>query len=292
MSEDPLDDERYHSSHKRSEKKEKQMRNIDKEHAMHEKSELERLQAELKGPDWLRTLGVSGITESEKKQFEPKREEFIKRVQGLLDKFGKWKEQERDLKARRERELARRREAEEDEEDEDEEEEEEGEEEADAEEGIEQSDVDSTHRPDTHNEGKSSISRKRKRGAKYKNLAHNEDDSVDASAIQLHREAGAAAQSSGRLRKPEKKSRLVTPSPIAQSPPPVPNRPFTSFFSKPHLRDAAMGKVRRGRKVLAFGEPVPDVGEQDFTLPDGFASEKIVKANSRKRRRMNREAKQ
>lgn len=119
---DPLPDAVFLKVHKRSERKEKQLRNIEKEHALHEKSDLERVLAELKGPDWLRTMGVSGITETEKKVFEPHRDQYIQRVRALLNKFTAWKEQEKELKLRREEALAAKEDAEEEDADEEEQE--------------------------------------------------------------------------------------------------------------------------------------------------------------------------
>lgn len=107
IKEDPLPDDHYKSAHKRAERKEKQSRNTDRERAMHEKSELERILGDLKGPDWLRTLGISGITETQKRQLEPKRDHFIQRVKGLLERFATWKDKEKRLKQRRDRRLAR-----------------------------------------------------------------------------------------------------------------------------------------------------------------------------------------
>lgn len=95
---DPLDDSLYVKSHQRAERREKQLRNIEKEKGMHEKLQLERLLDGLQGSDWLRVMGISGITASERKEFEPKRDYFIQEVQSLIDKFLAWKEEEKRLK--------------------------------------------------------------------------------------------------------------------------------------------------------------------------------------------------
>ncbi|KAI9869879.1 MAG: hypothetical protein M1823_008919, partial [Watsoniomyces obsoletus] len=71
--EDPLSEEAYSKVHRKAERHEKQMKNGDKERAQHEKYQLERLLDDLRGPDWLKTLGISGIIETEKKRYEPKR---------------------------------------------------------------------------------------------------------------------------------------------------------------------------------------------------------------------------
>ena len=91
---DPLHDDVYLKIHRRLERQEKQLRNIEKERAMHEKSQLERLIDGLKGHDWLRVMGISGITDGEKKAYEPKRDHLIGEVKILLGKFRLWKEEE------------------------------------------------------------------------------------------------------------------------------------------------------------------------------------------------------
>ena len=101
---DPLTDEHFLKSHRRAERKEKQLRNIEKERAMHEKVQLDRLLDGLQGHDWLKVLGMTGITDGEAKKYEPKRDYFIAEVQALVDKFKQWKEQER--KQRLDREAA------------------------------------------------------------------------------------------------------------------------------------------------------------------------------------------
>ena len=101
-SRDPLDDEIYLRVHAREERKEKQLRNIEKERAMHEKVQLDRLLDGLRGHDWLRVMGISGITDSEKKAYEPKRDYIIAEVRALLEKFRLWKEEEKRRKAERE----------------------------------------------------------------------------------------------------------------------------------------------------------------------------------------------
>ncbi|KAK5172326.1 uncharacterized protein LTR77_003964 [Saxophila tyrrhenica] len=105
---DPLSDDHYSKSHKRAERKEKQLRNIEKERAMHEKVQLDRLLAGLQGHDWLKILGITGITDGEAKKFEPKRDFFIAEVKALVDKFRQWKEQEKKQRLDKEAALAAR----------------------------------------------------------------------------------------------------------------------------------------------------------------------------------------
>jgi len=106
--EDPLSDEHYLKSHRRAERKEKQLRNIEKERAMHEKVQLERLLDGLQGHDWLKVLGITGITDGESKKYEPQREYFIAEVQALVNKFKEWKEQEKKMRLEKEAAAAAR----------------------------------------------------------------------------------------------------------------------------------------------------------------------------------------
>ena len=71
---------------------------------MHEKVQLERLLEGLRGHDWLRVMGISGITETEKKLYEPKRDHLIREVKILLEKFRLWKEEEKRRKVEKEEE--------------------------------------------------------------------------------------------------------------------------------------------------------------------------------------------
>ena len=232
LKEDPMTDAIYLKAHRRAERQEKQLRNIEKERAQHEKVQLERLLDGLKGHDWLRVMGISGITDSEKKLYEPKREFFVQEVESLLEKFRVWKEEEK------RRKLEKEQKAEDDDED-----------------GSEASDGE----PPAHSD-------------------------VDAwAARQLHREASSVnGTQTG-------KSRNHRPQPTIAVPLPV-EKPFTSFFSKPYLREAALGKHRRGRKRFAFGHPVPDLLEHDFELPSDLLTKDALKASARSRRRANRES--
>ncbi|KAF2674300.1 hypothetical protein BT63DRAFT_7119 [Microthyrium microscopicum] len=94
---DPLNDEIFFPTHRRAERREKQLRNIEKERAQHEKGQLEILLDSLQGPDWLRVMGITGITDGARKDYEPKRDYFIREVRGLLKKFQVWKEAEKRL---------------------------------------------------------------------------------------------------------------------------------------------------------------------------------------------------
>ncbi|KAH0291167.1 hypothetical protein M436DRAFT_56356 [Aureobasidium namibiae CBS 147.97] len=237
---DPLTDAFYFKSHRRAERKEKQLRNIEKERAMHEKAQLERLLEALQGHDWLRVMGIVSVADADAKKYEPKRKYFIDEVNALLLKFKTWRDEEKRI--RYEKEAAAMAEID------DEEEEEEGESESEA-----------------------------------------SSADLDASAA----------------RQLQLKSRTRTSAPVpepapAPAPPhpapmptiyrePTPDGPFVSFYSKPHLRAAALGNTRHGRTLTAFGVPIPETDEQDFALPEDYVTPEALRDNARKRRRMKRE---
>lgn len=250
---DPLDDSYYIPSHRRAERREKQQRNIEKERAQHEKGQLEALLNSLQGPDWLRVIGVSGVAEGARKEYESKRDVFIREVRILLKKFRVWKEAEKKLALEK---AAREEEEEEEEEDDDEE----------AEENDDASDVEdhdlSTDDPDAwaarqlRIEAKSARSKRKKPEEKIK--------------IKI------------RIRLP--------PRPITPEPPKPFTSFFDKPHLRQVALSKGRHSVRR--TALAFGHPVPEPEIQDFHLPDGFMSKENMLANARKKRRLNREKKE
>ncbi|KAF1840387.1 uncharacterized protein K460DRAFT_296357 [Cucurbitaria berberidis CBS 394.84] len=231
--EDPLADSVFFTQHRRAERKEKQLRNIEKERAMHEKVQLERLLDGLQGPDWLKVMGITGVTDGERKDWEPKRDYFVKEVETLVDKFRIWKEEEKRLRAEKEAALTAREEGEE----------EDGEE-------TEESDTIAVH-------------------------------TRDAPPPRHH------------PKEPEPPKPRRPPRPhgfLLPYTPPQPAVPFQSFYSKPHLRAAALGKHRHGRNASAFGQPIPEFDELDFDLPEEYTDPQYLKDNARQRRRRKRES--
>lgn len=244
----PLNEDVYLKIHSKAERHEKQMKNSDREKAQHEKYQLEKLLDDLRGPDWLKTLGITGITETEKKRYEPKRILFIRETQALIDKFKRWKEEEKRRKLEREQALL-------EETMEEDEEEQEQEHEGDADRSSSLEDEESVDSASTQ--------------------APNSSE-IDALASQQLIEE---AKNANKRKKPVK-------LPVLE--PPIP-KPFVSFFDKRHLRDAAVAGRQRGRTILAFGHPVPDLLEEEFELPDGILTEEAIRASQRHRRRMRRE---
>lgn len=243
--EDPLTDQLYFKAHRRAERGEKQHRNREKESAQHEQSQLERILEELKGQAWLKTMGITSITDSERKSYEPKRTIFIQRVTTLLDKFKAWKEEERRRKAERERSCTV------DEEDVDEDDDSDRSD-SPAELGSIDEGIDVTGRHDAN--------------ARAKRLKQKK--STNQSTIPR----GA-------------RSRHVNLLPI-----PV-EKPFTSFFSKPYQRESALSGHRRGRQRFAFGQQIPELQQQDFSLSADWLTRNVLAANARSRRAAKRDHK-
>jgi hypothetical protein len=246
--EDPLNDDYYLKSHNRAERKEKQLRNIEKERAMHEKVQLDRLLDGLKGHDWLKVLGITGITDGEAKKYEPKRDYFIAEVQALVDKFKEWKEQEKQQRLDKEAaQAAREEEAKDDEEDE-----------------VADSEDESISPPSS--DLNASAARQLQRET--------------ASALKIKLNFSKGKQTASATSTPK--------APLPTYVAPSPEVPITSFYAKRHLRDAALGKSRHGRNVTAFGHPVPDLSEREFELPEDFLTADAIRANAREKRRRKR----
>lgn len=227
---DPLADSVFLVQHRRAERKEKQLRNIEKERAMHEKVQLERLLDGLQGPDWLKVMGITGVTDGERKDWEPKRDFFVKEVEALVDKFRIWKEEEKRLRTEKEAALA-------------------AQEEDDGEEG-------------------------------------EDSEESDMPAVNGRPGQPPAKPKTPVPRRPPRPHGFLLPLI-----PPEPTTPFQSFYSKPHLRAAALGKHRHGRNATAFGLPIPDFEEKEFQVPEEFVDPQFLRDNARQRRRRKRESK-
>ncbi|OTB04433.1 hypothetical protein M426DRAFT_41407, partial [Hypoxylon sp. CI-4A] len=258
---DPLPDSYFEPSHKKAARLEKSIRNTEKGRAQHEKDQIIRLLNELQGHDWLRTMGVSGVTESRKKTFEPARDHFIKGCQAILEKFRIWSQEEKKRKLMKERALV---------------------EEAEENEEVETSEGDSEQvEEELSNEDEEMVD------AEEEDVPDDTSDGdppdysdVDASARQLLDEALARAKYTASN---SKRSRGEPPPKPAE---PIVEKEFTSFFEKRHQRDAALSKNRRrGRITLAWGRPVPDMMEGDFELPEEFRDSETMRAHERQKRR-------
>ena len=231
---DPMNEDIYLKVHRKHERHEKTMKNGDREKSQHEKYQLERLLDELRGPDWLKTLGVSGITDTEKKRYEPKRVLFVRETQKMIEKFIRYKEQEKRMRIEREQELR--------------------EEAAEAEE-------------------------RELEGDSLRSISTQPPNSSEIDAL-------ASQQLLEEVKSASKRKKTVIQEVVIV--PPV-YKPFTSFFEKRHIRDAAVSGRQRGRTILAFGCPVPDLEEQEFSLPDDILTEDAIRVSQRSRRRKRRD---
>lgn len=263
---DPLPDSYYEPIHKKESRNEKITRNAEKGRSQHEKEQVIRLLDGLRGPDWLKTMGVSGITESKKKQFEPARAHFIDKCEVVLDKFRKWAAEEKRLKLEKERAAKESRTSQET---------------ASSKADEDQDDVIDEEAADSSGEEQSADGEDKHNEHVEVSSIHSESD-VDASVKkQLLEEAMARSRMAA-------KSTRRRPVTAHEAAPPTPVE-FKSFFKKPYLRDAALNKSRRrGRTVMAWGEPVPELEEQDFDLPEEYRDAELLKSRARRMRRVQR----
>lgn len=233
------------------------MKNGDRERAQHEKYQLEKLLDDLRGPDWLKTLGITGITDSEKKRYEPKRLLFIRETQALIDKFKRWKEEEKRRKWEKEQALL--------------------EEEMEQQSGDGNGDGDDASGSESESESVGSVDDEESIHT-VSSQAPNSSELDALASQQLIEEANIAI----------KRKKPAVSRPAEPPPPPPPPKPFVSFFEKRHLRDAAVAGRQRGRVILAFGHPVPELFEHDFELPEEVLTDEAIKQSQRSRRRMRR----
>lgn len=249
--EDPLAPSFYDVAHKRAERMEKNIRNTEKGRAQHEKDQVIRLLEGLQGHDWLKIMGVSGFTESKKKDFVTARDHFIKGCQFIVEKFRLWKEEEKRRKDEKDR-LKAEAEAEQEEDEENEE--------------LEDAGAESDGDPPDYS------------------------DVDNAAARQLHEESLARLAGTSSASSSASKRRILT-API-DTPSPVFEKPFVSFFAKPHMREAALAGTRRsGRSAFAFGHPIPQLTDQEFELPEELIDSETLRALARKRRLDKRKSK-
>ncbi|RAL13559.1 acetyltransferase SAS4-like domain-containing protein, partial [Aspergillus homomorphus CBS 101889] len=300
--EDPLDESIFFRAHRRNERQEKQLRNIERDRAQHEKQHFDRLLDELQGPEWLRVMGISSHTEQDKKLYEPKRDYFIREISAVLQKFKIWKEEEKRRKSDKDKP-------------------------ADL---ITPDAKGSTTTTTTTTAGGDGTTAEAQAGdagpaapadggGDAQSHAGDPPDpnDVDAwAARQLLQEARSATTTTTTgpgVKRP--KSTLSAPkrttitayfksksssssSPSSNTPataaPPLPPpldpaKPFTSFFADPHTRKAALSAYRTdARTPFAFGHRIPALQERDFELPPDILTPEAIDSCRRKKRRMKR----
>ncbi|KAK4464170.1 something about silencing, SAS, complex subunit 4-domain-containing protein [Cladorrhinum samala] len=300
---DPLPDSVYELPHKKAERVERSIRNTEKGRAQHEKDQIIRLLDGLQGHDWLRVMGVSGITETRKKQFEPAREHFIKGCQNILDKFRRWTAEEKRRKQEKERaaaEAEKRAEREsatsEDQDDDADSEDSDDEipdsdEEMDGEEDDDDDDEEDEDPPDGDSDVDASIAKQLRVEALAAAAKKKRQQAVAARRGKRKPPPPPTIRGRTVLRRSRSvgtRSESVSLPRLAPPPaPPPPPKEITSFFEKRYQRDAALNPNRRrgGRTVLAWGRPVPEVEEREFELPEGILDEDMLKSRARRRRR-------
>lgn len=286
---DPLNDELYFRVHRRFERQEKQLRNIERDRAQHEKQNVDRLLEELRSHDWLRIMGLTGVHENEKKLYEPKRQILIQELAAILDKFQVWKDEERrrklakdkphptvDTEAETGRPQKRPRPAEDAAEDD----------------GSPVSGADTPSTPDPndvdawaarqlHQEARSAAKPRKSASGHHKARAE-QDDATQSKETQ-----------SANKRQKTQQSPHVAPADFYYEPPP--DKPFTSLFEDRQARDAAFAAAsdpHQGPRpnVLAFGQPIPEVEERDFEPPPELLTEEFIQSSRRQRRRLKRQS--
>lgn len=268
--EDPLPDGLFAPIHKKAERVERSIRNTEKGRAQHEKDQIIRLLEGLQGHDWLRVMGVSGVTETKKKKFEPARMHFIKGCQAILAKFRNWNLEEKRRKLEKEKALAEKAEQE-------------GE--------TDESEDESRESRDDHSKQSEDEEQAEGQDEDEDDVEEDEpsqDDTSETSspAKQLRREARARSK----LAAADSTMPRIANRPMPPIKPPEPPKEFKSFFSKKYERESALNRQRRaGRKVLAWGHPLPEIAEADFVLPEEYRDEETLKARARKKRRDRRE---
>lgn len=294
---DPLNEELYFRAHRKFERQEKQLRNIERDRAQHEKQQLDRLLEELRGQDWLRVMGLTGVHEGEKKLYEPKRQILIQELVALVNKFQVWKDVERRRKMAKDKPLPT----------------------------TEEMESHTRTRPQKRSQAVEEVSEE---GSPLTDTPSTPPDPHDVDALaarQLHQEARSASgpkhpKPVSETRKPTKageesiksvngkdpvkrqKTLLdmnfissANSAPLPPPPPPPPDTPFKSFFQNRSTRDAAVAVIEgtphsRTQTILAFGHPIPEAEEQDFEPPPAILTEEAIYSSRRQMRRLKRQS--
>lgn len=262
---DPLGEETYFRAHRKVERQEKQLRNIERDRSDHQQQTLERLLEELRSPDWLRVMGLTGVHESEKKAFEPKRDIVIQEVVALVRKFQLWKDEERRRKVAKDKPAdtdprSRKR-------------------------SQPVEDLDSSPVTDTTPDP-SDVD------ALAARQLHQEARSATVAGKQAKSDTSSGQPKEEVDKSTKDKKFHQTTIPFAPLPPPS-DKPFTSFFAKPSQRAAAIAASKApthkpNRSILAFGRPIPELEELNFEPPSDVLTEDAIQSAQRKRRRLSR----
>lgn len=247
---DPLADDLYIKPHRGMGREEKRLRNVERDKAAYDKQRYEERLEKLRGTDWIKTFNLGGITvKLGNAEMEKRRQVVIKWHESLLEKFKAWKEEERRQKAAKGGRLSR------------------------------------------------SITNSQERGtAESEDLhgqaARNDDDGQIYEEEDIYAivddsdDAGDNSYHSKQYRHTSKPSKGVHRFPYAESPKKKQSdlKPFTSFYGKSHMRLAAISTGRKSsRNLTAFGEPLPEIEEKEFLLPDEFFQQTARHMRARRR---------
>lgn len=108
---DPLPPSHFFKAHRRMEVSEKRLRNIERERVAHEISKLETQMEVLKGNDWLKALGFErtyGMGVEERKRLEVIKDDVVAELEGIMEKYKYWREDEKRKRRRDDRRKGRR----------------------------------------------------------------------------------------------------------------------------------------------------------------------------------------
>jgi hypothetical protein len=256
-------------------------------------------------------MGLPGVHENEKKQYEPKRDILISELVALVNKFQAWKDEERRRKLAKEKPLPNQDESDA----------------ASRNQSRKRSrpteDMDSSPAPGTdlqstpdpndvdalaarqlHQEARSASApkpRKPSTTSRKSSSTKNTRTDGDSHSHGNNHATETPISASKTSPKVKKKTDPTPPKALKQMPlsffyePVVQDKPFTSFFRQKHVREAAIAATkcdRRGgsRSSLAFGHPVPEQHEQDFEPPSELLTDEAITASQRKRRRLKRQS--
>lgn len=301
---DPLNEDLYFRAHRKFERQEKQLRNIERDRAQHEKQHVDRLLEELRSHDWLRVMGLTGVHENVKKLYEPKRQILIDELVALVNKFQVWRDEERKRKLAKEKHLQtgdtetethgprhshqRSRPVEDPTE--------ESSPLPDTPSTPDPNDVDAWAARQLHQEARSACVTKRRKSVSENHKPKTGRAEGDDHSAAAETKATSKKQKTQQQQHPSTSS-LATPAtpppPVPFVYPPPPDKPFTSFFEQPYHRETALAAVngtRRGRThtILAFGHPMPDMPERDFEPPEEILTDEAIYASQRQRRLLKR----
>lgn len=248
---DPLADDLYIKPHRGMGREEKRLRNVERDKAAYDKQRYEERLEKLRGTDWIKTFNLGGIAvKLSSSEMEKRRQVVIKWHETLLEKFKAWKEEERRQKAAKGGRLSRSM---------------------------------------TNSQERGTAESEDLHGRAARNDDNDEqvDEEEDIYAIvDDSDDAGDNSYHSKQHRHTSKLSKGVHRFPYAESPKKkLPDlRPFTSFYNKSHMRLAAVSTGRKSsRNLTAFGEPLPEIEEKEFLLPDEFFQQTARHMRARRR---------